>query len=696
MRRKSSVRSPLPQIPRPATALHQSKTSDEPDTTRRRSLAGTPQRHGSAHQLIRGVSCGLGGPGSSLRGIEKQIKRKLSLQYRIPDCTTDGKTALAPKLSEAIITTSEFIPLEVLLEKRALDVDESNRVFINEDQAVRMYEARCIDNGLQSTPQRYIKFRDLLLSQCSGSMWRLHGLGLKSESARIVSSILKDNCNYTVLDLSGNSLQDDGACHIADLIEVSSYLVHISLRSNNISHVGAEAICNALLVNVTVTSLDLSGEIGFSRNLLGKEGAKSISKVLESNTTLHCLDLSCTAIGSKGVAHLASGLKKNFSIKELFLSENCLMADSCKVLSNSVGTAGVCDLQLFSISNNKIGDNGVVNLSKFIQSLHHLSQIDFSNVGMTNVGLEKLSVVIQSCTQLECLKLDNNNICTEQTDYIEKRSIISGLSYLEKHLQKKTNNLKSLSLKNCGMQEFASKIIASMIKTCRLTYLSISQNEFCTSGMINIFNELSINNSLTSFDCSNTQMGPEGEIFLAESLTRNHTLQHLKCTSHGAIHSIKEFANALKQNETLLFLDSKAPEYQASLRRNRELCKASRTLRYRHQICEMEENTRELSHHLLSIKNSRGEAARQEREHEHIKAGHESFLNDMRFEEEMLQSQLQDCKDVAQAQRDLVEDGNSALAAAAKKNDRQKAKYNVCVILIRDCNFFDNEKHNRK
>ena len=127
--------------------------------------------------------------------------------------------------------------------------------------------------------------------------------------------------------MSKCSLGNLGADVIADLLDHSSEpdkqrsLRILSLASNNVTHIGAESLCDALLNNKTLKDLDLSN------NELGDQGAVCFSKILSGkaehssvsgfNSGLRKLNLAGNSIGKDGVRSLITALKTNNTIEEL-------------------------------------------------------------------------------------------------------------------------------------------------------------------------------------------------------------------------------------------------------------------------------------------------------------------------------------------------------------------------------------------
>ncbi|CAF0846053.1 unnamed protein product [Didymodactylos carnosus] len=85
----------------------------------------------------------------------------------------------------------------------------------------------------------------------------------------------------TTLDISNNSISDEGAKAIAEDLKTNQTLTTLYIDGNNISSVGAKAIADALKTNQTLRILYIGG------NNISGEGAiaKAIAEALRNNKT---------------------------------------------------------------------------------------------------------------------------------------------------------------------------------------------------------------------------------------------------------------------------------------------------------------------------------------------------------------------------------------------------------------------------
>ena len=147
--------------------------------------------------------------------------------------------------------------------------------------------------------------------------------------AQYLAKTLCVNTSVKTLKLSGNPLGDEGAKELAKILggngaessgTINTTLEHVELSWCLIGPVGAQHLAQALCVNTSVKTLNLS------INPLDDEGAKELAEMLGGNgaessgtvnTTLKHVYLSDCSIGPVGILHLAKALCVNTSVKTL-------------------------------------------------------------------------------------------------------------------------------------------------------------------------------------------------------------------------------------------------------------------------------------------------------------------------------------------------------------------------------------------
>ena len=98
---------------------------------------------------------------------------------------------------------------------------------------------------------------------------------------------------------------------------------------------GAISISQALMVNQTLTDLNIAG------NFIMDEGIATIAGPL-SNSSITELDVQMCGITFTGVRSLAAALSTNQNIRELWLMNNPITVDGARLIMKSAVDNGVC------------------------------------------------------------------------------------------------------------------------------------------------------------------------------------------------------------------------------------------------------------------------------------------------------------------------------------------------------------------
>ena len=114
--------------------------------------------------------------------------------------------------------------------------------------------------------------QELDLSQSQPSWMRRISDDITSEEARMIGEAIKVNKTLQKLDISNNSISDDGAAAISDSLKFNISLQELDMSYNEITNVGAKMIGEAIKVNTTLHTLHLrqysNDELSFNMTVL--------------------------------------------------------------------------------------------------------------------------------------------------------------------------------------------------------------------------------------------------------------------------------------------------------------------------------------------------------------------------------------------------------------------------------------------
>ncbi|MGH0173667.1 UNVERIFIED_CONTAM: hypothetical protein FKN15_075353 [Acipenser sinensis] len=338
---------------------------------------------------------------------------------------------------------------------------------------------------------------------------RLENNNFKDDVMDLLGSLLSaKDCHIQKISLAENSIGNKGAKAIGRSLMVNRSLTALDLHSNNIGPKGAKALADAVKINQGLVSLNLQN------NFIGEEGAKAAAEILQSNRNLCTLHLQKNSIGPEGVKRIAEALKNNRSLKELMLSSN------------------------------QLGDKGAIALAKALKQNHSLTTLDLQSNSISNKGVTALTEALKHNRGLIDLNLRENSIGVEGA-----KAIANAL--------RENGTLRNLDLTANLLHDEGAKAIAGAVKVNRsLTSLHLQENAIGDEGMVALADALKTNTALTMLYLQGVSAGVMGAIALADALRVNKTLHTLDLRGNSiGMEGAKAMSNALKINDTLRSLN---------------------------------------------------------------------------------------------------------------------------------------------
>uniref|UniRef100_A0A672R500 Uncharacterized protein n=1 Tax=Sinocyclocheilus grahami TaxID=75366 RepID=A0A672R500_SINGR len=166
---------------------------------------------------------------------------------------------------------------------------------------------------------------------CKLNTLQLRDCDLTQKSCSALAAVLRSNTSLKELDMSNNNLQDSGVKKLQSGLEnTNCTLKKLRLCNCSITEKGYKSLASALRSNPShLIELDLTG------NDPGPSGVKKLSDLLQDpNSQLKTLRLRCN-LTDEGCSAVTSALKSNPSyLRELELSENKLGDSGVKNLSD--------------------------------------------------------------------------------------------------------------------------------------------------------------------------------------------------------------------------------------------------------------------------------------------------------------------------------------------------------------------------
>ena len=336
--------------------------------------------------------------------------------------------------------------------------------------------------------------------------------------------------------------------------------------------------------------------MGLSYNRLSTSGIVTIADSLSNISTLKILNIKNTAFTEEASDSVASLIKSNTGIEELYLGYNKLEAGALKIVRalkevsslkvldlNSSKTSGIIaddlsavidrnSLQILWLANNDLR----LNISTILDSLSKittLTELNLSGNDMTDDVAASLASAIKSNSSLEDLRLSNNRLTTSSIATMsESLSKNSSLTIFDLRnnlvteeaagaigtLVKSNTGIKFLYLGNNKLGAGALKIVRALKEVSSLKVLDFNNNN--TSGIIaddlaavidcnslqklwlanndlrscasTILHSLSKITTLTELDLCGNDMPEEVAAFAASAIASNSSLSDLRLSNN--------------------------------------------------------------------------------------------------------------------------------------------------------------------
>ncbi|KAJ1565315.1 hypothetical protein HK096_003476, partial [Nowakowskiella sp. JEL0078] len=287
--------------------------------------------------------------------------------------------------------------------------------------------------------------------------FRVVGCRIGIDGADAISDFLKSgNKSLRKLEISSNTLLDEGIMKITDSLGKNKSILEIDLGYNDLTSHGVTKIADSLTKNNTLKSLILT------KNHIGFDGIEYLSKPLVSSNTLQSLFIGYNFIGYKGMEVLAKVLELNTSLQILHVDGNQLNDEGAKFIGAAIKIN--TSLKSLSICKNGIGKIGAISIAESLKYNSTLTTLNLDGNKIQNEGAEEFANVLETNTSLQTLDLTMNRIGEH------------GANAIGRSLEKNTT-LKNLILKNNKIGSGILSIAKSLVINKTLLQLNVSRNE---------------------------------------------------------------------------------------------------------------------------------------------------------------------------------------------------------------------------
>ncbi|CAD7683477.1 unnamed protein product [Nyctereutes procyonoides] len=349
----------------------------------------------------------------------------------------------------------------------------------------------------------------------------------------LLGSVLSGkDCRIQKISLAENQISNKGAKALARSLLVNRSLTALDLRSNSIGPQGAKALADALKINRTLAFLSLQS------NEIRDNGARSMAEALATNRTLSVLHLQKNTVGPVGAQLMAETLKQNRSLKELIFSSNSIGDGGAEALAKALRVNQ--GLESLDLQSNSISDAGVAALTGALCANQALTSLNLRENSISPEGARELARALRSNSTLKNLDLTANLLHDQGAQAIAVA-------------MRENQALTSLHLQWNFIQAGAAKALGQALQLNRsLTSLDLQENAIGDEGASAVASALKTNATLTALYLQVASIGARGAQALGDALAVNGTLEILDLRGNAiGVAGAKALANALKVNSSL-------------------------------------------------------------------------------------------------------------------------------------------------
>nr|XP_020823481.1 LOW QUALITY PROTEIN: NACHT, LRR and PYD domains-containing protein 3-like [Phascolarctos cinereus] len=229
---------------------------------------------------------------------------------------------------------------------------------------------------------------------CSLQELRMFWCDLTDTCCKDLSSTLIQNQNLLHLDLGANALRDDGMKLLCEALKHPHCQLQILvLWKCDLTSVSCEYLSFALISNQSLTHLDLSG------NNLGNDGIKLLCEALGNQCcNINSLILRSCGFTASGCQDLSTALKRNRSVTHLNLADNALGNYGVTLLCEALGYPD-CHLQELKLQCCCFSEACCWDLSMALKSNQNLTHL---NLGGNNLGNDGVKLLCEAFRDPSC------------------------------------------------------------------------------------------------------------------------------------------------------------------------------------------------------------------------------------------------------------------------------------------------------
>ncbi|XP_012888049.1 PREDICTED: protein phosphatase 1 regulatory subunit 37, partial [Dipodomys ordii] len=350
------------------------------------------------------------------------------------------------------------------------------------DEVISAYRQACQKLNCRQIPTLLRQLQEFTDLEHRIDCLDLKGEKLDYKACEALEEVFK-RLQFKMVDLEQTSLDEDGASALFDMIEYYESATHLNISFNK--HIGTrgwQAAAHMMRKTSCLQYLDAR-----STPLLD-HSAPFVARALRIRSSLAVLHLENASLSGRPLVLLATALKMNLNLRELYLADNKLngLQDSAH-LGNLLKFN--CSLQTLDLRNNHVLDSGLAYICEGLKEQRKgLATLVLWNNQLTHTGMAFLGMALPHTQSLETLNLGHNPIGNEGVRNL-KNGLIGNRSVVR------------LGLASTKLTCEGAVAVAEFIAECpRLLRLDLRENEIKTGGLMALSLALKVNHSLLRLD----------------------------------------------------------------------------------------------------------------------------------------------------------------------------------------------------
>lgn len=291
------------------------------------------------------------------------------------------------------------------------------------------------------------------------------------------------------LELPHNELTPDAGEELSQILQSQQQtLSKLDLSGNPLTAVGCSPLLDPLITESSPSRLKI---LNLSSTQLGTKGATTLASLLRYNKSIQELYIGHNNMGTRGIKTLVAGLVENSTLQILDVSYNAMKKQGATILTEAMQNSKSSNIRIIDVTCNKLGPAGIQAFAKFLAMDQKLEGFYAGRNDLGPEGASTLGNALRVNYSLKEVRLESNDIG------------------------------------NTGAWMLVDSLGENEHRTSAVEKLSLGWNDIGLEGVTGIADALKANSKLRRIDLTGNKICCQGAKALAESLSYDLSLDEL-------------------------------------------------------------------------------------------------------------------------------------------------------------------------